>query len=98
MFVFSDDDTSASNYYVIAGNHRQDSTETNEKRYNIKSITLYPHWDTYDLSGDIALLELTENVVYNDHVQPACLREHSFDPGWMCTVTGWGDTLGRQTV
>lgn len=46
------------------------------------------------LFNDIALVELEENVSFNDRAKPICLSKGGihFKPGTMCAVTGFGAT------
>ena len=45
--------------------------------------------------GDIALIQLKEQVRYNEYVQPIALvdTEEQFPVGSECVITGWGDYL-----
>ena len=47
---------------------------------------------------DIALVELNEDITYNNMVQPACLPSATdvFE-GHMCWLTGWGSTRHNTT-
>ena len=43
---------------------------------------------------DIALIELTREITYSDHVQPICLPEQDDSAEPDLIATGWGDTRG----
>ena len=48
--------------------------------------------------SDLALLELSEPVEFNDYIQPACLPAYTneeFTPHDQCWISGWGDTKGK---
>ncbi|XP_034003479.1 suppressor of tumorigenicity 14 protein homolog [Trematomus bernacchii] len=58
----------------------------------IRRILLHPQYDQFTSDYDIALLELSAPVFFNDLVQPVCVpaSTHSFTTGTNCYVTGWG--------
>lgn len=78
--------------------------------YNLKGQTeLYPHeeftvrrkvvnenYNPATYQNDIALLELSEEVVYRQHIIPVCLPSRSDNfTGKSATATGWGRTQVR---
>ena len=58
----------------------------------IRRILLHPKYDQFSSDYDIALLELSTPVFFNDLVQPVCIpaSSHVFSTGTNCYVTGWG--------
>ncbi|XP_054606889.2 suppressor of tumorigenicity 14 protein homolog isoform X1 [Nothobranchius furzeri] len=70
---------------MIKGNHGA-STRL------IRRILLHPQYDQFTSDYDIALLELSSPVFFNDLVQPVCVpaASHTFITGTSCYVTGWG--------
>uniref|UniRef100_A0A672IZU3 Peptidase S1 domain-containing protein n=1 Tax=Salarias fasciatus TaxID=181472 RepID=A0A672IZU3_SALFA len=58
----------------------------------IRRILLHPQYDQFTSDYDIALLELSTPVFFNDLVQPVCVpaSSHAFTSGTSCFVTGWG--------
>lgn len=58
----------------------------------IRRIVLHPQYDQFTSDYDIALLELSAPVFFNDLVQPVCVPapSHTFTTGTSCYVTGWG--------
>ncbi|XP_029385524.1 uncharacterized protein LOC115061354 [Echeneis naucrates] len=58
----------------------------------IRRILLHPQYDQFTSDYDIALLELSAPVFFNDLVQPVCVpaSSHTFTAGTSCYVTGWG--------
>ncbi|KAM7390504.1 hypothetical protein PAMA_008589 [Pampus argenteus] len=58
----------------------------------IRRIILHPQYDQFTSDYDIALLELSAPVFFNDLVQPVCVpaSSHTFTTGTSCYVTGWG--------
>lgn len=58
----------------------------------IRRIVLHSQYDQFTSDYDIALLELSAPVFFNELVQPVCVpaSSHSFTSGTSCFVTGWG--------
>uniref|UniRef100_A0AAQ5XUP3 Peptidase S1 domain-containing protein n=1 Tax=Amphiprion ocellaris TaxID=80972 RepID=A0AAQ5XUP3_AMPOC len=58
----------------------------------IRRILLHPQYDQFTSDYDIALLEMSAPVFFNDLVQPVCVpaSSHTFTTGTSCYVTGWG--------
>lgn len=67
------------------------------------SSLFYQHEDwSADVRGspsDLALLELSTPVQFNEYIQPACLpafQHQEFHPEDNCWISGWGDTKGQN--
>ncbi|XP_027025998.2 suppressor of tumorigenicity 14 protein homolog isoform X1 [Tachysurus fulvidraco] len=58
----------------------------------IRRIVQHTQYDQFTSDYDIALLELSAPVFFNDLVQPVCVPapSHAFTSGTSCFVTGWG--------
>lgn len=58
----------------------------------IRRIVQHAQYDQFTSDYDIALLELSAPVFFNDLVQPVCVPapSHAFTSGTTCFVTGWG--------
>uniref|UniRef100_A0A8C2DP95 Peptidase S1 domain-containing protein n=1 Tax=Cyprinus carpio TaxID=7962 RepID=A0A8C2DP95_CYPCA len=58
----------------------------------IRRIVLHSQYDQFTSDYDIALLELSAPVFFNELVQPVCVPapSHAFTSGTSCFVTGWG--------
>ncbi|TRY78992.1 hypothetical protein DNTS_005026 [Danionella cerebrum] len=58
----------------------------------IRRIVLHTQYDQFTSDYDIALLELSAPVFFNELVQPVCVPapSHVFTSGTSCFVTGWG--------
>lgn len=58
---------------------------------------MHPEYDSQDkMDHDVALLKLRGELQFNDAVMPICLPTTNLEPGFFCTVTGWGRTLGSH--
>ncbi|XP_012709813.2 coagulation factor XI isoform X2 [Fundulus heteroclitus] len=57
-------------------------------------IIVHPDYNTRTNDNDVALVQLTSAVTFNDYVRPACLAADGsvFGDGLDCWVTGWGTT------
>ncbi|XP_078415693.1 transmembrane protease serine 9-like [Cetorhinus maximus] len=65
---------------------------------NIRRIHTHPNYSIpIHSNNDIAVLELSFPLIFNDFIQPVCLPLNStvFPVGQSCTITGWG-TLAYQ--
>jgi len=83
----------ASYFDIMAGAHDvRASSEPN--RVEITSYNGFTHeqWDDYDLSNDLALIELPSPIEFNDYIKPSCLPAagDTADAGELVTCTGWG--------
>ena len=57
----------------------------------VKSITINPKFNKTSHDSDIALIEFTEPVKFQDNLRPVCLPESDFDyDDSTGNVTGWG--------
>ncbi|KAM3613535.1 uncharacterized protein V6R79_001070 [Siganus canaliculatus] len=61
-------------------------------RRPVKRIISHPDYNQMTFDYDIALLELSEPLVFSNTIQPICLpaSSHVFPAGMACWVTGWG--------
>ena len=83
----------ASYFDILAGAHNvRASSEPN--RVEITSFNGFTHedWDDYDLSNDVALIELPSPITFNDYIKPSCLPKSgdAVSAGQMVSVIGWG--------
>lgn len=58
----------------------------------VAKIIPHPLYSQMTYDYDIALLELSEPLVFSNTIQPICLpsSSHVFPAGMSCWVTGWG--------
>ena len=63
-------------------------------------VTKFYFYFLFRLTGDLALVELNDDVTYSDHVQPACLPQPPESDGipltdkyTNCYIVGWGKTF-----
>jgi len=78
---------------VLAGAHNVRET-SEEHRVEITSFNgfTHPQWDDYDLTNDLALIELPEPIEWNEYIKPSCLPAAGdvAKEGDMVSVIGWG--------
>merc|ERR1712130_536098 len=68
------------------------SSEPNRVEVTSYNGWTHPMWNSNDLSGDLALVELPSPLPMNDYISASCLPAAGEPPavGSMVTVTGWG--------
>lgn len=66
---------------ILLGAHNLDTHENNRKNASVKSINIHSEWNSYESSydADIAVLELLDEIQFNDFIQPICLIETDSD-------------------
>lgn len=72
-----------------------DRSESDAVNRSVMQILIHPDWnvneENYD--GDIAILVLTENITFSNHIRPVCMPPVDyFLDGLPGTVVGWGKT------
>ena len=74
------------------------STRHHVRIIHVQQITLHPLYHSKKTEHDIALLQLQEEVEWNDRIQPACLPNPDKDSfsGHLATVAGWGWTNEKK--
>ena len=82
---------------VVAGEHNRRNVlgQEGEVVINVKRIIQHAYYNRFTLDNDIALLELENELVYNDQISPICLPNSDPLPPTMCMVVGWGNTKGN---
>ncbi|XP_030641168.1 suppressor of tumorigenicity 14 protein homolog [Chanos chanos] len=80
-----------SNWQTYSGMQDQFKQE-NVQRRAVKKIIAHPNYNQMTFDYDIALLELSEPLQFNNLASPVCLpaSSHVFPAGMPCWVTGWG--------
>ena len=69
------------------------STQRRQARViGVQRIIMHPSYISRQVADDIALIQLQEEVEWNDRIQPACLPNPDKDSfsGMIATVSGWG--------
>merc|ERR1719327_1256540 len=83
----------ASYFDIMAGAHNvRESSEPNRVEVTSYNGWTHPLWNSNDLSGDLALIELPSPMPMNDYISTSCLPATGETPavGSLVTVTGWG--------
>ena len=65
---------------------------SHHQRVKLQTATVILPGTTHDY--DIAVIKLSEDIEFNNHVQPACLPSNDtvYEPGKRCFISGWGRT------
>lgn len=82
---------------VTVGEHDLKAPETpSSSTSGVKNMIVHPSYECGKFVGDIALLELSEILIWSRSVQPACLppefgsQSHSLFGGKNAVTAGWG--------
>ena len=93
------DETASSQVQVIVGDHSLASNDGYEQVFDVAQIIMHPQYNIRNrMDHDVALLKLNGQIQYNDQVSPICLPRNDVADGYLCTVTGWGDTMGKAII
>ncbi|OXB58838.1 hypothetical protein ASZ78_007555 [Callipepla squamata] len=82
---------------VQAGDFDKYQRELKEQKIGVERSWTHPHYDSNNYNGDIALLYLSSEVVFNEYAVPICLPSPRLaallaEEGRAGTVSGWGAT------
>ncbi|XP_063079933.1 IgGFc-binding protein-like [Engraulis encrasicolus] len=70
-----------------------DISSANELTNTLTEVIVHPEYDDWTLDNDIALLQMSTPVTFNDYISPVCLADSNsvFHNGTASWATGWGD-------
>ena len=83
-----DGDRRASNFTIIAGDHRITSSEGSEQVRKGQRIVIHPRWDPRTLNNDIALIKLSSPLKLNGKVKAIAYTSAKADQ--QAKAMGWG--------
>ncbi|XP_077205441.1 coagulation factor X-like [Paroedura picta] len=84
-------------HQVTVGDFDKHQRERDEQKVRVRQFWQHPQYDPDNFNNDIALVQLTSNVVFSQHVLPICLPNPNLstlltEKGTVGTVSGWGST------
>ncbi|CAM4613105.1 unnamed protein product [Caretta caretta] len=87
-------------HHVTIGDFDKHQREVKEQKIEVQQSWIHPHYDSDNYNGDIALLYLSSDVVFNEYVLPICLPNPNLATlltveGTRGMVSGWGSTHHR---
>uniref|UniRef100_A0A8C7WUC7 Peptidase S1 domain-containing protein n=1 Tax=Oryzias sinensis TaxID=183150 RepID=A0A8C7WUC7_9TELE len=84
---------SASGVNAVLGLQSLQGSNPNRVSRTIKTLIIHPNYNSATQNNDIALLQLSSPVTFNNYITPVCLPSTSstFYSGVKTWVTGWGD-------
>jgi len=83
---------------ILLGNHFQSTTDSTERRINVRRVVDHPNYNSRNLDNDFSLLELSSPVdleSVDPGIRPVCLPSASNPTqyeGVPSVVSGWGTT------
>ncbi|NXW20045.1 FA7 factor, partial [Circaetus pectoralis] len=77
--------------------------EFKEQKIGVERTWTHPHYDSNHYNGDIALLYLSSDVIFNEYAIPICLPSPNLatllsEEGRIGMVSGWGATHDRGST
>ncbi|NXH65793.1 FA7 factor, partial [Hydrobates tethys] len=90
-------------HHVTVGDFDKYQREFKEQKIDVERSWTHPHYDSNDYNGDIALLYLSSDVIFNEYVIPICLPSPNLatllsEEGRIGMVSGWGATHERGST
>ncbi|KAH1165599.1 hypothetical protein KIL84_023158 [Mauremys mutica] len=87
-------------HHVTVGDFDKHQREVKEQKIEVQQSWIHPHYDSDNYNGDIALLYLSSDVVFNEYALPICLPNPNLATlltaeGTRGMVSGWGSTHDR---
>ncbi|XP_043959280.1 serine protease 27 isoform X1 [Gambusia affinis] len=81
-------------YTLYIGRYQLVGINPQESAHSVRRIVIPSGYQNPNNGKDIALLQLSSSVSWNNFVQPVCLPAPGtlFPTGMSCYVTGWGNT------
>lgn len=79
--------TNASNLVVVVGAHH---IVNDGETYQVQKIINHDDYSKYSVENDIAVLQTSEAIQFNDAVQPIALRGQYVEGGSESIISGWG--------
>ncbi|NXG84702.1 FA9 factor, partial [Stercorarius parasiticus] len=90
-------------HHVTIGDFDKYQREFKEQKIGVERSWAHPHYDSNDYNGDIALLYLSSDVIFNEYALPICLPSPGLaallgEEGRVGMVSGWGATHDRGST
>lgn len=78
-------------FVVVLGDHNRNSdSDQFATIMNVASVSVHPEYNQQTFDNDFALVEVQNNVIYNECISPVCISELPVGAGVECYITGWG--------
>lgn len=77
---------------VMVGSHLLDQ---GGDKYEVEKLIPHAEYDSEDISNDIALVQLKENITFGPDVKPVQLPVENTESGKRLLLSGWGTTAVR---
>uniref|UniRef100_A0A2R5LI71 Putative trypsin-like serine protease n=1 Tax=Ornithodoros turicata TaxID=34597 RepID=A0A2R5LI71_9ACAR len=92
-------DSGAPTLKVRLGVVDRETTTPSQKDFTVQKVTLHPGFQPPSKENNLAVLEVSNEVVYDNHILRISLAESeaSFE-GDKCTLSGWGKHLKRGSL
>merc|ERR1740131_720375 len=81
---------SAFSFTVRVGDNNRRYRDRGEKDYRVSRVYRHRGFSFSHFRNDVAVLELSAPIAFNDYVKPVCLPSAPVRVGTKCYITGWG--------
>ncbi|NWX72061.1 FA7 factor, partial [Alca torda] len=90
-------------HHVTVGDFDKYQREFKEQKIGVERSWTHPHYNSNNYNGDIALLYLSSDVIFNEYALPICLPSPGLaallgEEGRVGMVSGWGATHARGST
>ncbi|CAF0934190.1 unnamed protein product [Brachionus calyciflorus] len=80
-----------SRYKIISGLHDTNAHDSFTDIKSVSKIIVHPGYSNFGYRNDIALIKLSERLIFNDYIMPVCIPDLTFNlTNQDGIATGWG--------
>lgn len=77
---------------IVVGGDKIKTDPTGEQVFSVKRATMHASYSSSTFDNDIAILELSSKITFNDGAQAVCISKTRVSDGATVRVSGWGTT------
>jgi len=77
---------------LVAGQWKLEENDGTEQEKELEEVHIHPDYGSAGYDYDIAVVKVTTNFTFGEHVQPISLWTNADSPGGNARTSGWGRT------